>query len=563
MTLPQNKSVHEFVLRRREAIIGRSNRADICVPVESIALRHARIWKTGQEVWVEPLRSGLEVLIKRQDMPSSPITEKVIIRSGEHLILGAKPHQVLVELVADSASTVVVHQAEKLFSLEDDSPTPPPVLDRLLSDFAKALRQIHSHGEICQILTPVVKGLRAFDAFSPGNMNDRIGGSGLMLFGRSNEAPTYLMPPVLRSLIAGDGGVFSSAVQRKQVTHKLACGEVLKFRSEQNIEIVLVPIEPSGLTATGVWVIGNAPSEPLTSLQTIASAVSALLKSCLSRIRNLRELAILQDENRYFRWRERRHYLFKELVTESEPMKRIYEQVNQILSVHSPILIRGERGSGKEMVARALHHLSPRSANLMISQNCATRNETELDEELFGRVSTTDNQFTYPGKGLLEIAAGGTLFLESIHNLPLALQAKLLRAILEGEVRPEGESVGHSIDVQIVVSTDQDLYELVEEGSFRRDLHLLLATHTIDLPPLRERVADIVPLTRVFLSQLSDRYGKSLNRLDPELEKALCAYHWPGNVKELQGLIEMAVIRSEPSTTTLEKIPWLTIEPDR
>jgi DNA-binding NtrC family response regulator len=205
------------------------------------------------------------------------------------------------------------------------------------------------------------------------------------------------------------------------------------------------------------------------------------------------------------------------------------------------------------MIARALHHLSERASRLMISQSCASLSPEMLDKELFGHAEGESGRV----QGLLELTRGGTLFLEAIEHMSHRLQTKLFRAIVEREVRPEGAAIGRPIDVRIVVSSQSDLFPLAEAGRFRKDLYLFLAQHTVTLPPLRDRLEDIVSLAEVFLRQLASDYRKKVTRVSSEAKSRLCAYQWPGNVRELQGCIEAAIIAAPPDAEEIGDLPWL------
>ena len=214
----------------------------------------------------------------------------------------------------------------------------------------------------------------------------------------------------------------------------------------------------------GIWTFGARSSLVLDTFPSVAKTLTALIVGALDRLAQARELNRARRESRYFRERERRHYLFEELVTESPTMKAVYAEVNRMVREASTVWILGEKGTGKEMVARALHHLSNRSTSLMISQNCATLDEDELDVELFGRSESSTEGEGRPG--LLELTSGGTLFLEEIGRLPLALQAKLSRAISEREVRPRGGAIARPVNLRLVVSSEQDLFEPSTPDSF-------------------------------------------------------------------------------------------------
>jgi transcriptional regulator with GAF, ATPase, and Fis domain len=256
--------------------------------------------------------------------------------------------------------------------------------------------------------------------------------------------------------------------------------------------------------------------------------------------RRNRAEAQLLAENHYFRERQRRHYLFKELVAESVSMRACYLSLSRFVETDEPVLIRGEAGTGKELIARAIHHLGHRSAGLMVAQNCDEIDEALLDAELFGAAKGTLGEARL---GILELADGGTVYLGEVDRLSLLLQGKLLRVIKEGEIRRHGEELARAVNVRLVLSTHRPLGDLVAAGAFRKDL-LVGLDSVLDVPPLRDRRGDIIPLTELFLGIFSKRYGVVEPKLSPSLAEALRAYEWRGNVRELQTAVEAAVLKS-------------------
>lgn len=253
----------------------------------------------------------------------------------------------------------------------------------------------------------------------------------------------------------------------------------------------------------------------------------------------------LAEENRYFRQRERRHYLFKDLICESDEMRDVYRVLNDWVSLDSPVLIKGEAGSGKSLMARALHHLGPRTDGMLISLDCRSLSDEVLDSELFGCVESELVGAVAPRKGVFELANEGTVFLEEIDHLSSMMQGKLLRVLKEGEVRRIGDAVGRQVRARLLASTHRDLSALVERGEFRRDLYLLLREHVLEVPPLRKRTEDILPLARVFLRKFADRYERPCADFDEEVAEKLENHTWQGNARELKAVVESAVLKAE------------------
>lgn len=252
----------------------------------------------------------------------------------------------------------------------------------------------------------------------------------------------------------------------------------------------------------------------------------------------------LSEENRYFRQRERRNYLFKDLICESDQMREVYQVLNDWVDRDAPVLIKGEAGSGKSLLARALHHLGPRTDGMLISLDCRALSDEVLDSELFGCVESELVGAVAPRKGVFELADGGTVFLEEIDHLSSLMQGKLLRMLKEGEVRRIGDSVGRQVRARLIASTHRDLGRLVERGQFRRDLYLLLRDHVLEVPSLRERSEDILPLARVYLRKFADRYDRRCTDFSEPVCQRLQSHSWAGNARELKAVVESAVLKT-------------------
>ncbi|MBA2662536.1 MAG: sigma-54-dependent Fis family transcriptional regulator [Bradymonadaceae bacterium] len=280
-----------------------------------------------------------------------------------------------------------------------------------------------------------------------------------------------------------------------------------------------------------------------------ASAAAATLFSPLAGLvlaqRRRQALAHgVLEENRYFAERERRHYLFKELVCESATMRAVYDALNERVARDTPVLITGEAGTGKELLARALHHLSWRKEGMLISLDCSQLTNDLLDFELFGCVASELAGAVAARKGIFELARNGTVFLDEIDLLSPLMQGKIVRMLKEGEVRRIGDAVGRSVNARLIASTHRDLQTLVNEGKLRHDLFLALRGHVLEVPALRHRQADILPLARTFLRSYCQRYGARCRKFDDATLAWMLAYRWPGNVRQLQSFIESAVLRA-------------------
>ncbi len=239
-----------------------------------------------------------------------------------------------------------------------------------------------------------------------------------------------------------------------------------------------------------------------------------------------------------------------QIVAESAPMKNVLKLVERIGPSDANVLITGENGTGKEVITRALHAISPRQAKPLISVNAGALAAGIFESELFGHVRGAFTDAKTDRVGRFELADGGTLFLDEIADVPLALQPKLLRVLETGEFERVGSSKTRKINVRVLSATNADLNAEVAEGRFRQDLRFRLNTVEIDLPPLRERREDIPALAEHFLRQHRERYQRQITGLSPEAFEALRVHSWPGNVRELDHVIERAVLMSSNSLIT-------------
>jgi DNA-binding NtrC family response regulator len=259
----------------------------------------------------------------------------------------------------------------------------------------------------------------------------------------------------------------------------------------------------------------------------------------LHRIEQALDKGALRRENENLRHQVRARYDLPGIVARSEEMQRVLELVARVAPSDATVLIQGESGTGKELIAKALHHASPRASGSFVAVNCGALPEPLLESEIFGHVRGAFTGAVAARRGLLEEAHGGTFFLDEIGEMPLALQVKLLRALQEREIRRVGGTQAVAVDVRILAATNRDLAQLTREGRFREDLYYRLNVVLVPLPPLRERRADVPVLAEHFLAGAAARRGRPL-RLSAAANERMLAYPWPGNVRELENAIERA-----------------------
>ena len=275
----------------------------------------------------------------------------------------------------------------------------------------------------------------------------------------------------------------------------------------------------------------------------------------LSVMKNALEKELLLQENRAL-WSELGKPAQQEpIIFRSSAFREIYELTLQVAASEANILVLGESGTGKELIAGAIHYNSPRNEHRFLSINCAALTETLLESQLFGHVRGAFTGAVASQKGLLEEAHGGTLFMDEIGDMSLTIQAKLLRVIQERDFIPVGATKAKSADIRLVAATNKNLEREVREGRFREDLYYRLNVINIALPPLRDRKDDVEPLTLHFLKKYSLRMKKNVTGVSAEALGMLCAYDWPGNIRELENVIERAVILARSEQITTKELP--------
>jgi len=312
-----------------------------------------------------------------------------------------------------------------------------------------------------------------------------------------------------------------------------------------------------------VKVIGSDETETLNE-GTISKYGSAEDTFYTLILRNIEERLIAEDKINLLT--KQTEYLTEEIqeltssygiISEDKSMKQVLNLINQVAKTDATVLITGETGTGKELVARAIHKGSERNDKPLIRINCGAIPANLIESELFGHTKGAFTGATADRKGRFLLADKGTIFLDEIGELPLELQPKLLRIIQEGEFEPVGSSETIKVDVRIIAATHRNLLELSAKGKFREDLYYRLNVFPIEIPALRERGNDIGLIAEEMIHQFSKKLGKSINSLNDNDKAILLSYHWPGNVRELQNLIERAVIISQDG-----QVNWQSIIPN-
>lgn len=275
-----------------------------------------------------------------------------------------------------------------------------------------------------------------------------------------------------------------------------------------------------------------------------------LTKQKISRLR-----AQLQSENLYLQEEIRTEHKFDNFIGQSRAIKKVLRAIETVAPTDANVLIQGETGTGKELVARAIHHLSPVRDNALVNVNCAALPSELIESELFGHEKGAFTGALSRKVGRFELAHRGTIFLDEIGDLPLNLQAKLLRVLQEGEFERVGGISTVRVDVRVIAATNRELADEVREGNFRSDLFYRLNVFPLEIPPLRQRIPDIPLLVDFFLNKYAKKLGRHFEGVTQTTMERLKKYTWPGNVRELQNMIERAVIVATGPKLSIETLP--------
>ena len=377
-----------------------------------------------------------------------------------------------------------------------------------------------------------------------------------------------------RILIVEDDEIFLRPLQR---TLEVAGYEVLVVPSGEDaidllknddVDLVLTDKRLPGID--GVEIVRRIKADHstlavvvMTAYGTIGSAVEAMrlgaedylvkpfdAAEVLMVLRRAIEFHELKAANRATIRRNQERFTLRNIVAQSAVMQEVFDLVSSVAGLDTTVLIHGETGVGKELLARSIHFSGVRKERPFVAVNCAAIPEELFESELFGFRKGAFTGASETRRGLFQMANGGTLLLDEVGEMPLALQSKLLRAIEEKRVTPIGSDRVVEIDVRFIATTNKDLHAEVERGAFRRDLFYRLSVMPVRIPPLRERASDIPLLAAHFLDVSARRSKKAVRAIDGAAMQALCRYAWPGNVRELENVIERAVIVAKGDTIT-------------
>lgn len=363
----------------------------------------------------------------------------------------------------------------------------------------------------------------------------------------------------------------------KQEGYKIQCADsgknALELLERKEFDLVITDIKMPGVN--GVDVLKkvnllnlNSPVIMVTayaSNETAQEAINQGVYDYITKPFNIDEMRIiirralekkrLLDENAYLKVELEEKHKYSEMLGKSEKIEKIFKLIDKVAKGNSTISIFGESGTGKELVARAIHARSSRKSKPFVYISCGAIEENLLLSELFGHIKGSFTGAISDKKGLLEVADGGTFFLDEIGEAPPSVQVKLLRILQDKEFKKVGVTHNTRVDVRFIAATNQNLFELVKNGLFREDLYYRLNVIPIELPPLRERKGDIPVLVECFLIRYSKINGKRIKGVTPEAMEYIERFNWPGNIRELENVIERAVVLESSDTITAKSLP--------
>jgi Nif-specific regulatory protein len=541
--------------------IGRAPANDLVLREAHVSGEHARIVIGAEDVVLEDLRStnGTAVVRGERRIVLSEETPKTVLESGDVVELGGEGNE-----------------STRLSITIGDEVEPHVVSVRPISEFSGQTPSVERNSDVLRTLYHVDKAIGS--AADLDGVLTAVADGALTVVPRATHVTVVLRDdadsdgsgyvPVL-TRVRGENGAgrapggavpVTRSVFRKVVRERAAVlaadAPSESFSSESLLgasirSTIGVPLW-RGDQILGVLQVDNrdAPSMFDAADVDALGVLAASASLAVSNARLIRRLMAaeeqLQKENTFLKGRERARSGEVEIIGQSRAMKELLSQLDKVVDTRVTVLIEGETGTGKELIASAVHYRSRRKAKLFVAQNCAALPENLLESELFGHKRGSFTGATEEKRGLFDIADGGTLFLDEVTEMPLALQAKLLRVLQEGEIRPVGATHTKHVDVRIVAACNRNLEQEVSGGRFREDLYYRLKVFPIRVPPMRERRDDIPLLAGHFLARYTKEIGKPVEGFSQGAMELLMSYDWPGNVRELENEIQRIVIQADP-----------------
>jgi transcriptional regulator with GAF, ATPase, and Fis domain len=527
-----------------EVRVGRDEAADFVIDEEHVSSAHLLLRVMADGVEAEDLRSTNGTIVQRRKERlrlDDARGRRIRLADGDVIYLGDEAQPVHLRVLGaagelDATSTrqevLAVAHLEGVPSYEQRIRNDPKRISQLY-DLTKRLAALLEPAEVGTAACTAVFELFDNATHVVISLEESPGGDFIHFLGRERDGALIERQDVSSSVLE------QVRSQNAGVLLADAANEESPARSIVRLGIRTVIAAPMlvGDRVTGVLQVdsrerGRMFNEyDLQTLTVLASQVGLAVQNARLVARLTAAEARLKEENTFLKTKDRSG---RDIIGDSAPMRRVFDLIDKVCQTRVPVAIEGETGTGKELVARAIHYRSDRADKLFVTQNCAAIPESILESELFGHMRGSFTSANRDKKGLFEIADGGTIFLDEIGETTPGMQAKLLRVLQEGEVRPVGATRPKIVNVRVVSATNRNLEEEVAQGRFREDLYYRLKVFPIKLPPLRDRREDIPLLARHFLAVYCREAGLQAPTFSPEALALLMAYRWPGNVRELQ-----------------------------
>ncbi|HYN24596.1 MAG TPA: sigma 54-interacting transcriptional regulator [Pyrinomonadaceae bacterium] len=543
-----------FPLTEAPVLIGRETAANLCIADPSVSRRHSQIEKEGGQFVIADLESLNGTFINDVPVKRRPLAHGDRVRIGDSQFLfllhdgeaspASKSSEVEFEDRQLSGSTIQVKFNDAIYLMARD-------LSALMkvSTTVNAIRGLEElQKTLLELLFEVVPAERGAILLSHGNGLEDAAVFGLDRARGPDEA-IKVSRTIAQQVLREKTALLISDAPAKQ---EFGSDSLNQSRPSSLMCVPLIMLErPQGV----IYLDTNAPDVHFDQDQ--LQLVSAIAAISAVAIENARHIEWLQSENERLLADVNIEH---NMVGESPSMKEVYQFISKVAPTDSTVLISGESGTGKELAARAIHQNSKRAKLPFMAVNCAALAETLLESELFGHEKGAFTGAIAMKKGRLEVADGGTVFLDEIGELSPALQVKLLRVLQEREFERVGGTRTIKVDIRLVAATNKDLEQAIAAGTFRRDLFYRLNVVELAMPPLRQRPEDISLLANYFASKHGEKCNRKILGVSPEAQARLLSYEWPGNVRELENAIERAVVLGATDHILPEDLPEATLE---
>ncbi len=551
-----------FQLTEREVTLGREPDNQLCISDQAISRKHCLLESAGDQITLTDLDSRNGTFVNDLPIKQRSLDHGDVIRLGDHHFLfllhevESAPAPVQVQLEDSGAltgATLLLKQEEAFYGQPERLFADLPVAGRVARDLSALLKigtvinQLRSVAALQERLLELI-----FEVFPAQRgavlLADQHSDEFASVCGRSRSEPqqAVTMSRTVIERVLHEG----VAVASNEVAAQHDLSDAPSLLASQVHSLLAVPLLSAGRARGAIYLDTSDPSVEFDKAH--LQLLTAIAGLAAVAFENAQHVAWLEGETQRLREEIKIEH---GMLGESRAMREVHKVIAKAAPSHSTVLIRGESGTGKELVAQAIHRNSPRANRPFVAINCAALTETLLESELFGHEKGAFTGAIAQKKGKLEIADGGTVFLDELGELAPAMQAKLLRVLQEQQFERVGGTRPIKVDIRLLAATNRDLEAAIKQGGFRQDLYYRLNVVALTLPPLRERREDIPLLASYFAAKYAAQCKRTLRGLSPEARAALSGYDWPGNVRELENAIECAVVLGASELILLEDLP--------